>query len=208
MGKHTKEYYISVDIEADGPCPGVNSMLQLVAVFYDDSGKIYTEYKANILEIENAVQNPSTMKWWADQEKKRPGTWDRMMTNRIPGKLAMERFRSHVKQQTDQLNASPLVVAFPSGFDFTYLYWYCCTFLGTSPVGFSALDLKTIAMAIIQCSYHDSAKRRFPQSWFDPLLAHTHDALDDAKEQMHIHLQMKKALNTLHLEAVSSKTSV
>ena len=37
-----------------------------------------------------------------------------------------------------------------------------------------------------------------PRSWFNPKLKHTHNALDDAKEQMFIHLSMMNALKALH----------
>lgn len=199
MGKRTKEFYVSVDVEADGPCPGINSMLQFGAVFYDTEGNIIYEYCANIAPIEGAVQDPDTMKWWAEQEEKHPGIWESMTRNQVPAKLAMERFQSYVRKFSNELDASPLIVAFPSGFDFTYTYWYLCKFLGESCVGFSAIDMKTMAMCLINRTYHDSAKKRFPASWFDPKLKHTHNALDDAKGQGYIFWQMKKALEDLHV---------
>jgi hypothetical protein len=67
------EFYISVDIESDGPCPGINSMLQFGAVFYDPQGKTVRELDLNIFPVEGAVQDQNTMKWWAEQEVKRPG---------------------------------------------------------------------------------------------------------------------------------------
>jgi hypothetical protein len=117
-----------------------------------------------------------------------------MMTNRLPPKAAMERFQSTVDQVRHQTKASPLVVAYPSGFDFTFLYWYLCKFLGKSCVGFSCLDMKTMAMTLLQKSYHDSAKNRFPKTWFDPKLRHTHNALQDARGQGFNFLRMKDAL--------------
>jgi DNA polymerase III alpha subunit (gram-positive type) len=194
MGKRTKEYYISIDVEADGPCPGINSMLQFGAVFYNPEGNIILNYCANILPLEGAVQNPETMTWWSELEDKHPVLWDRMMKDRVTPKLAMERFQSYVQVHSRELKASPLVIAYPSSFDFTFLYWYLCKFLGQSCVGFSSLDIKTLAMAILGESYHDSAKKRFPKEWFDPKLKHTHNALDDALEQGHIFFKMMEEL--------------
>jgi oligoribonuclease (3'-5' exoribonuclease) len=197
MGKRIREFYVSVDVEADGPCPGINSMLQLGAVFYDSEGNVLYEYLENIFPLEDAVQNPDTMKWWAVQESKNPGLWRRMTENHIAPKLAMERFQTVVHCIAKERKESPLIVCYPSGFDFTWLYWYLCKFLGQSCVGFSALDMKTMAMCLLQKSYHDSSKKRFPRSWFNPALKHTHNALDDSKEQMFIHLSMKKAFGDL-----------
>jgi len=194
MGKRIKEFYISVDVEADGPCPGVNSMLQFGAVFYDSEGNVLEEYSANIYPIEGAVEDPDTMAWWQKQEEKTPGLWDSMMADRVVAKLAMERFQTIVRRIARERKESPVIIAYPAGYDFTYTYWYLCKFLGQSCVGFSAIDMKTMAMCLLQKTYHDSAKKRFPRSWFNPALKHTHNALEDAKGQGYIFFQMKKAL--------------
>ena len=203
MGKQTQEFYISIDIEADGPCPGVNSMLQLGAVFYDLEGNTLQEYCVNIAPIEGAVQNPETMKWWAQQEIKRPGLWAKLTENQVPAKQAMERFQNYVRLYAGKFRCSPLVVAYPAGFDFTFLYYYLYRFLGQSCVGFSALDMKTMAMCLLNRTYHDSAKRRFPVSWFNPTFKHTHNALDDARGQGYTFFQMKKAIAALAISISS-----
>jgi len=46
----------------------------------------------------------------------------------------------------------------------------------------SALDIKTLAMALLGRGYRESAKKVMPSRWFDDL-PHTHRALDDAIEQ-------------------------
>lgn len=197
MGKRTKEFYISIDMEADGPAPGVNSMLQFGAVFYDPDGKVIDEYLVNIEEIEGGVQDEDTMKWWAAQEVKNPGLWANMRFGLVAPKLAMQRFESMVRKHIANLNCAPLVVAYPAGYDFSWLYYYLCKYLGKSIVGFSALDMKTMAMSLLQKRYHDSSKARFPRSWFDPKLKHTHNALDDARGQGFMFFQMKKALENV-----------
>ena len=193
------EFYISIDVETDGPCPGVNSLLQLGAVFYDNTGKILKELCFNIFEIEGAVQDQGTMKWWADQESKCPGIWESMMKDRIPAKLAMERFQSAVLE-IHKTGASPVVVAYPASFDFTWLYFYLLKFLNKSCVGFSSLDMKTLGMTILKITFHESTKRNFPKEWFSPSLKHSHNALDDAREQGYLFFKM---LDVLHTKKVS-----
>lgn len=198
MGKRIKEFYVSIDIEADGPCPGVNSMLQFGAVFYDSEGKILEEYSANIYPIEGAIQDPDTMAWWQKQEEKTPGLWDSMIADRVVAKLAMERFQTIVRRIAHERKESPVIIAYPACYDFTWLYWYLCKFLGQSCVGFSAIDMKTMAMCLLNeksthfVTYHDSAKKRFPRSWFNPALKHTHKAIEDAHGQGYIFFQMLK----------------
>lgn len=197
MSKRTKEYIISVDIEADGPCPLLNSMLQFGAVFYDLDGNVIFEYSANIEPLDGATQDPDTMKWWTEQEVKNPGLWASMMVDRMSPLLAMQQFDSHVRRISKELNASPLVVAYPAGYDFTWTYVYLCKFVGKSVVGFSALDMKTLAMTLIQRTYHDSSKARFPRKWSNSIYKHTHNALDDARGQGYMFWQMMESLKNV-----------
>jgi hypothetical protein len=80
------------------------------------------------------------------------------------------------------LPGKPVFVGYPAGFDFLFVYWYLIRFAGESPFSFSALDIKTFAMATLGTSYRETAKKRMPKHWFDDL-PHTHKALDDAIEQ-------------------------
>ena len=80
------------------------------------------------------------------------------------------------------LPGTPVFVAYPAGFDFLFVYWYLIRFAGESPFSFSALDIKTYAMAMLKIGYRESVKRNMPRRWFDPF-QHTHVALDDAIEQ-------------------------
>ena len=46
----------------------------------------------------------------------------------------------------------------------------------------SALDVKTMAMVLLDTEYRASTKKNMPKRWFDDV-PHTHVALDDAIEQ-------------------------
>ena len=82
----------------------------------------------------------------------------------------------------EALPGKPVFVAYPAGFDFTFVYWYLIRFTGRSPFSHSALDIKTLAMARLGVGFRDATKRNMPREWFDPV-PHTHVALDDAIEQ-------------------------
>ena len=77
------------------------------------------------------------------------------------------------------LPGKPVFVGYPAGFDFLFVYWYLIRFAGKSPFSFSALDIKSFAMAVLGKDYRESVKRNMPKGWFDDL-PHTHKALDDA----------------------------
>src|SRR5207245_3479609 len=80
------------------------------------------------------------------------------------------------------LPGTPVFVAYQAGFDFLFVYWYLMRFVGHSPFSFSALDIKTYAMALLKTEYRESVKRNMPRRWFEAQ-RHTHVALDDALEQ-------------------------
>jgi hypothetical protein len=63
-----------------------------------------------------------------------------------------------------------------------FVYWYLMRFVGRSPFSFSALDIKTMAMMMLNREYHRSTKKNMPKRWFDEH-PHSHVALDDAIEQ-------------------------
>jgi hypothetical protein len=85
----------------------------------------------------------------------------------------------------------PVFVGYPAGFDFLFVYWYLIKFCGVSPFSFSAVDMKTYAMAVLGLPYRQSTKRNFPKSWFGGD-KHSHVAVEDAIEQGKIFCKMLK----------------
>jgi hypothetical protein len=84
----------------------------------------------------------------------------------------------------------PVFVGYPAGFDFLFCYWYLKRFTGDSPFSFSALDVKTFAMAEMGCGYRDTSKSSMPKRWFKGLPKHTHRAIDDAIEQGYLFMNI------------------
>jgi len=168
------EIYISTDIETDGPLPGENSMLSIgSAAYYADKTLIDT-FTVNLHTLPDAKGHPNTMAWWQTQ----PKAWQACRQNLQDPKSAMQ---AYVDWLTT-LPGKPVFVAYPAGFDFTFVYWYLMKFIGSSPFLFSAIDIKTYAMALMKTEYRRTVKHRMPKHWFTDL-PHTHIALDDAIEQ-------------------------
>ncbi|RKS67688.1 hypothetical protein BZB76_6894, partial [Actinomadura pelletieri DSM 43383] len=80
--------------------------------------------------------------------------------------------------------ASPVLVAYPLGYDWMFLYWYWMRFTNTgSPFGHSRhLDLKSLYAAKANTMVTRSTKRQMPAELLSTR-PHTHNALDDAIEQ-------------------------
>jgi hypothetical protein len=168
------EIYVSTDIETDGPVPGPNSMLSFASAAYRADKTLIDTFTANLELLPGAAGEPRTMEWWRQQ----PDAWAATRTDLKDPQDAMPRYLAWIKR----LPGKPVFVGYPAGFDFLFVYWYLMRFAGESPFSFSALDIKTYAMALLGCDYRDAVKRNMPARWFDSH-KHTHVALDDAIEQ-------------------------
>jgi hypothetical protein len=168
------EIYVSTDVETDGPIPGPHSMLSFASAAYRADKTLVGTFTANLEMLPGAAGHPNTMEWWG----RHPEAWAAARTNPEDPAAALGRYRDWL----EALPGRPVFVAYPAGFDFLFVYWYLIRFTGDSPFSFSALDIKTYAMALLRVGYRDAVKRNMPARWFDKL-PHTHTALDDALEQ-------------------------
>ena len=178
------EIYVSTDVETDGPIPGPHSMLSLGSAAYTADKRLVATFSANLETLPDAAAHPQTAAWWRTQ----PEAWAACRSGLEAPEAAMKRYADWV----DALGGKPVFVAYPAGFDFLFVYWYLIRFAGRSPFGFSALDMKSFAMAQLRLDYRASTKKAMPGHWFDPL-PHSHVALDDAIEQGALFCNMLKA---------------
>ncbi len=179
------EIYVSTDVETDGPIPGPHSMLSIGSAAYTADKQLIATFSANLQTLEGANPEPRTAAWWATQ----PEAWAACRRDTEAAETAMPRYRDWLCA----LPGKPVFVAYPAGFDFTFVYWYLIRFAGDSPFSHSALDIKTLAMALLKTGYRDASKRNMPKRWFDPM-PHTHVALDDAIEQGALFCNMLREL--------------
>ncbi len=177
------ETYISTDVETDGPIPGPHSMLSLGSAAYTADKRLLSTFSANLETLPEAAACPETAAWWATQ----PEAWAACRSDLEAPASAMKRYVEWI----EALPGKPVFVAYPAGFDFLFVYWYLIRFAGRSPFGFSALDMKSFAMAVLRKGYRASAKANMPRQWFDEL-PHSHVALDDAIEQGALFCNMLK----------------
>jgi hypothetical protein len=168
------ETYVSTDVETDGPIPGPHSLLSLASAAFKPDKTLLSTFAINLETLPGASGHPDTMAWW----QQHPAAWQASRDDPQPPEAAMRRYLDWLKSLPGRL----VFVAYPAGFDFTFVYWYLIRFTGESPFSFSALDMKSFAMALLKRPYRLTTKRHMPRAWFDPY-PHTHRALDDALEQ-------------------------
>jgi hypothetical protein len=176
-----EEVYVSTDVETDGPIPGPHSMLSFGSAAYLADKTLVATFTANLELLPGAAGEADTMRWWETQ----PKAWAACRENPRAPTAVMPEYAVWLKS----LPGNPVFVGYPAGFDFTFIYWYLMRFAGESPFSFSAIDVKTYAMALLKSPYRQVVKRNMPNRWFDPL-PHTHVALDDAIEQGALFINM------------------
>jgi len=172
--KESSELYVSTDVETDGPIPGPHSMLSFGSAAYRRDKTLVSTFAANLETLPGASGHPATMAWWAGNA----AAWEACRANVETPEIVMPRYLAWVQS----LPGKPVFVGYPVVFDFMFVYWYLIRFAGESPFSYSALDMKTYAMALLKTDFRASTKRSMPKRWFDDL-PHTHVALDDAIEQ-------------------------
>lgn len=179
----TPEIYISVDVETDGPIPGPHSMLSIGAAAFTEDGEMLSTFSMNLKEIIGSSPDPETLKWWQSH----PEAWK--ATRKSPQEPigAMKAFNRWCNQQPGK----PVFVAYPAGFDFTFVYWYLMKFVGHSAFAMNALDIKSFAMAVTRSTFTESRRSNWPKHWFSDD-NHSHVAVEDAIEQGRIFCKMLK----------------
>lgn len=177
------EIYVSTDVETDGPVAGIHSMLSIGSAAYTADKQLLATFSANLETVPGFRADEQTAAWWATQ----PEAWAACRVSQEAPSAAMRRYLAWLKELPGRL----VFVAYPAAFDFPFVYWYLTQYAGENPFGYSVIDIKTYAMAMLRKPYRTCGKQSMPAAWFDPV-AHTHVALDDALEQGSLFCNMLK----------------
>ncbi len=169
-----KEVFISVDVEADGPIPGDYSMSSLGAClissvkvgFYRELKPISDKFIPEAVRVSGLDRN-------------------RLVIDGTEPRVAMEQFADWL-QSVCGTNHQPVFVALNATFDWMFVHWYFVHFCGQNPFGIAGWDIMAYYAGITRkCSWAEAKKERM-ENEFLSLRPHTHNALDDAREQAEI----------------------
>lgn len=164
-----KEIFISVDIEASGPVPGMYSMLALGACIVTAQEE---QYYVELKPITGASVAAAMKVVGKSLE-------DFYRVGQNPSE-AMTAFRAWVRRKSHK--AKPVFVGFNTPFDWAFVNWYFETFKIENPFGISGIDIKSFFMGMSGCSWENTRSSRLPAKYRGNK-AHTHNALSDAIEQ-------------------------
>ncbi len=172
--------YLSIDIEASGPFPGLFSMVSLGAVpvlqregtwVLDEENSFYVE----IQPLEGAGEDPEAMAIHGL-------TVPHLMEQGLPPLEAMQSFAAWVKTRHRRCVSA----AWPSSFDHPFVGWYLQRFLGHNPLGWSSFDIPSYAMGLLRCNRLGLRSALQKAKLTAPPNPKPHHALADAVEQGHL----------------------
>lgn len=163
--------YVSIDIEADGPVPGLNSMIALGAAAFTPEGELQSSWYRTLQPLPDATQGADTMAWWQTQ----PEAWEEVTRNPEDPSLTIPGFVKWISC----LPGRVIAVASPAAYDFPWVNYYCWRFTGSNPLGYSCLDMGSYARGMGL----DGKERRAIQESTDKTGLRPHIAVDDAVEQ-------------------------
>ncbi len=179
------DVYFSADVETDGPIPGPYSMLSfamVVAGRFD--GTTFTRPQ-NYETLFEATLRPISTEFQAEALAVHGLDRERLLREGNDPHETMTHAAEWIRSIAG--DATPVLVAYPLSFDWTWLYWYFERFArGGSPFAHSrCFDLKTAYAVKAKRPIASASRRTLP-----PALRadhpHTHRALDDAIEQAQI----------------------
>lgn len=178
------DVYFSVDVETDGPIPGPFSLLSFAIVpagsmsagrfcrpsadpawFYAELQPISDDFEPEAMAV-NGLDRARLVR-----EGQGPSE-------------AMSRAKDWITTHSGE--GTPVLVAYPLSFDWSWLHWYFVRFTGSSPFKHSrAFDIKTAIAVRGRRRISESGHKHLPDA-LKSALPHTHNALDDARSQADI----------------------
>ena len=174
-----KEIFVSVDLEADGPIPGDYSMSSLGACVIDDQKVgFYSELK------------PISEKFYPETAAVSGLDRNRLISDGIEPQVAMQQFADWL-QKVCGADGRPIFVAFNATYDWMFVHWYFEHFLGWDPFGISGWDIKAYYAGVARKRFWAETSKKRLDKEFLSTRPHTHNALDDAREQADIFLLLR-----------------
>ena len=171
------EIFISIDIETNGPAPGLFSMLSLGAIALDPDGgeKDAPRWYSPLKPLPDAKQHPDTMDWWRTQ----PEAWAEVQLDPWHPGDALNDFAYWV----EALPGKPVAAAWPAVFDGGFLNYYLWRFAGRNPLGHTCMDIRSYANGLAGVGQYRDISREQMRAMtgdIDNSDLRDHVALDDA----------------------------
>jgi hypothetical protein len=183
------DIYFSADVETDGPIPGPYSLLSFALVYAGQFDGHRFERPNNYEHHFYSELKPISDSFQPDALRVNQLDRDRLCREGTDPSRAMSD-ASHWVKKIAGAN-TPILVAYPLSFDWTWLYWYFVQFSNDgSPFRFSnCFDIKTAYSVKARIPVAAAGRSKLVRR-LHFYREHTHNALDDAVEQAELFAQL------------------
>lgn len=187
------DVFFSADIESDGPVPGAYSMLSFAFVVAGRFDGVRYEPPASFDDALELELRPITDRFDPEALAVSGLSRERLLREGREPAEAMAEAAAWVSARAG--SATPVLVGYPLGFDWSFLAYYFSVYAGGSPFGHSrGFDLKTAVALTLGVPIARAGREALPEA----LRAdhpHTHRALDDAIAQAQVLGKLFKLLS-------------
>lgn len=188
------ELFVSLDCEALGGNPFENYVFNWGFVAKDGDGKFIDELSVNMLAPEGHKADQDTLAWFHSTPEMK-AVYEQCTKDAVLPEEGMRTIEAWFKKISPGYRVS--LVCYPTIFDGTMLYNYWFRYLGHPAggkgPGFTVIDIRSYAAGKFGISVFQASQAKEPVKNYLPKdLPHTHFALDDAREQLDLFLNLRK----------------
>lgn len=170
--------YFSVDVEADGPCPGLYSMLSFGAVLIDS--ELQTTFYGKVKPISDSyIAEALAVSGHSRQQHEE---FD-------DPEIVMKSFADWINSVN--VRHRPMFLADNLAFDWQWINYYFHRYVGVNPFGHSGTRLNDLYAGIVKNVRRGSEVKKFRKTM------HTHHPVDDARGNAEAFLLLKEKFNLL-----------
>lgn len=161
---------IIVDVESDGPCPGLYSMICFGAVCLNNLNKTFYG-KTSPISI-NSIKAARDISGFSRSEH---------LDFPEPSKTMQE-----FKNWLSEVDTKPIFISDNPAFDWQWINYYFHAFIGENPFGFSARRIGDLYAGLMKDSRKSNEWKRLRRT------KHTHNPVDDAMGNAEALIEMRK----------------
>jgi hypothetical protein len=166
-----------VDVEADGPCPGLYSMTELGVVVIREDMEVedMPSFYGKLAPLPDAEWMQEALDVCGRTREETEGWTNPLHT--------MQAFQGFLEKFG---GARPMFVSDNNGFDYQFVNYYCWKFLGKNPFGHSSMNLGSL--------FKGMQKNTIPSFKYLRKTKHTHHPVDDCRGNVEALLHMKREM--------------
>jgi len=168
--------FVFVDVEADGPCPGLYSMVSFGAVLRDDEGKVQSYYGKTKPISDNWIPEALAVSGISREEH---------LSYPDPSSVIVE-FSLWLMKHTKSRGG--IFISDNNGFDWQWINYYFHKYMNANPFGFSSRRIGDIYSGFQKDLSKSSEWKKFRRT------RHTHNPVDDAMGNLEAFETMMKMM--------------